>query len=191
MVDVETSGLDPHTDQLLAIAGVAVRVDWTGKTLSIIPGDSFEVVVRNDASSSTDNILLHGIGAQAQSQGQNADLALAGFARFVSDSPLAAFHAAFDELILSKAHQLAGLGVPLNPWIDIAELCRVCWPDTGNRSLDQWMEHLSLSCPQRHQAAADAWVEAEVLQMLWPKVAQACNRFSQAQAFAAQSRWLR
>ncbi len=191
MVDVETSGLDPRSDKLLAIAAVAVRVDWANKALSIDPADSFEIVVRNEVASSSDNILLHGIGAQAQSDGAPVEQALRAFYGFVDTSPLVAFHAAFDETMLARAHQLVAIGQPVNPWIDIAELCRVCWPDTGKRSLDEWMAHLGLTCAHRHQAPADAWVEAEVLQMLWPAVAAKCQTFSQAQSLAAQSRWLK
>ena len=48
VLDVETSGLDIHRDRLLAIAAIAIRVDWASKTLRVDLGDSFEVVLRQD-----------------------------------------------------------------------------------------------------------------------------------------------
>ena len=45
MIDVETSGLDVDADALLAIAAVAMRVDWEAERLSIRLADSFEVLL--------------------------------------------------------------------------------------------------------------------------------------------------
>ena len=70
VVDTETSGLDPGSDRLLAIAAVAVRIDWVGRRAVITPGDSFEVVIRQDQPTADHaNILLHGIGVQRQGEG--------------------------------------------------------------------------------------------------------------------------
>lgn len=76
MVDVETSGLDPKRDRLLAIAAVGLRVDWGSRRLSVVLADSFEVVLRQEAASDRDNILLHGIGVQRQKEGVPAPEAL-------------------------------------------------------------------------------------------------------------------
>ncbi|MEY3519941.1 MAG: hypothetical protein RLZZ177_656, partial [Pseudomonadota bacterium] len=35
MLDVETSGLDMSKDRLLAIAAIAMQVDWQARTLSV------------------------------------------------------------------------------------------------------------------------------------------------------------
>ena len=76
VLDVETSGLDAGRDRLLAVAAIAMRVDWGRKKLAIVPGDSFEVVLRQHEASEPDNILLHGIGAQRQRSGVPASEAL-------------------------------------------------------------------------------------------------------------------
>ena len=102
MLDVETSGLDMRHDRLLAIAAIALRVDWQRRTLSVALGDSFEVVVQQDEASSKDNILLHGIGAQMQRNGMPAAQALQAFENYVQDSPLLAFHAAFDRSMINR-----------------------------------------------------------------------------------------
>ena len=48
VLDVESSGLNPTADRLLAIAAIAVRTD--GGQPRIALGDSFEVVLRHDVS---------------------------------------------------------------------------------------------------------------------------------------------
>jgi DNA polymerase-3 subunit epsilon len=96
VVDTETSGLDIDSDVLLAIGGVAVDRD------GVVPGDSFEVVVRNAAGSSKENIELHGIGRQAQATGVPVDEAMRAFAAWAADAPGVAFHAPFDRTILAR-----------------------------------------------------------------------------------------
>jgi len=76
MLDVETTGLDPRADQLLAIAAVALRFTPSTGLLEVSVGDSFEVVLRQDKPSAKDNILIHHIGVQAQSEGCAPELAL-------------------------------------------------------------------------------------------------------------------
>ena len=171
VLDVETSGLDPHRAQLLAVAGVGLYVDWPARTLSITPGDSFEIVIQpRQAVEDKDNILIHGIGIQRQQMGLPGQQALPLLREFVQDSPLLAFHAWFDQLLLDR-HFRAELGKPLpNPWLDIEKLCAVTQQDAKAQDLDQWLAHFSITCPARHEAAADAFAEAEVLQCIWPQL---------------------
>lgn len=190
MLDVETSGLDPHRDRLLAIAAIAMRVDWGQRRLSIDLGDSFEVVLRQDVTSSKDNILLHGIGVQRQREGMAPELALQAFADFVGDSPLLAFHAAFDQTLIARFSR-AHLAVDLpNPWVDIEQLCAVTYEQVRARSLDEWMSHFGINCAVRHQAAADTLAECEVLQRIWPRVAAQCVRWRDVERLARQQRWI-
>jgi DNA polymerase III subunit epsilon len=168
MLDVETSGLDPQRDRLLAIAAIAMRIDpaW-----------------RN-------NILLHGIGVQRQQQGVAPVEAMQAFANFVGTSPLLAFHAAFDRALISRsARQHLGGDLP-NPWVDIEQLCAVTHEKVRARSLDEWMTHFGIVCAVRHQAAADTLAECEVLQRIWPKVAAQCENWRDVHRLAAQQRWV-
>ena len=102
VLDVESSGLDPKRDRLLAIAAIAVYTD--GPRARVVPGDSFEVVLRQEVDiADKGNILLHGIGVGAQRQGVPPDTALTAFERFIGNSPLIAFHAAFDQTLILRA----------------------------------------------------------------------------------------
>lgn len=190
MLDVETSGLDIRRDRLLAIAAIALRVDWSARKLSVDLGDSFEVVLRQNETSTKDNILLHGIGAQKQRDGQDPVIALRAFAEYAGKAPLLAFHAAFDQAMIGRyARQHLGADLP-NPWLDIDHLCAVTYEKVRARALDDWMNHFGITCAVRHQAAADTLAECELLQRIWPKVATQCASWRDVQRLAAQHRWL-
>lgn len=190
MVDVETSGLDAARDRLLAVAAIALRVDWPAKRLAVAIGDSFEVVVRQQEPSTRDNILLHGIGVQRQQEGVLVGQALQAFAGFAGQSPLLAFHAAFDRTLIGRHVRMApGTRLP-NQWLDIEQLCGVTHPQVRARSLDEWMAHFGIRCAARHQAAADTLAECELLLRIWPRVAAECSDWAGVQRLAARHRWV-
>lgn len=190
MVDVEASGLDAARDRLLAIAAVAIRVDWRGKRLALDHGDSFEVVLRHEEPSSRENILLHGIGIQRQREGVPVPQAMQSFAAYARVSPLLAFHSAFDQALVTRhAHGVPG-GEPAGPWLDIEPLCGAAYPEVAARSLDEWMAHFGITCAYRHDAAADVLAQSELLLRVWPRVAAECRRWRDVERFAARHRWL-
>ncbi|MDP2819967.1 MAG: 3'-5' exonuclease [Polaromonas sp.] len=191
VLDVETSGLDAQRDQLLAIAAIAVQVDWPARRLSITPGDSFELVLRqSEVASARDNILLHGIGLQRQREGEPMPDGLRAFARFVGSSPLLAFHAPFDQAMIGR-FVLEHLGAALpNRWVDIEQLCAVTHEKVRARALDEWLAHFSIVCANRHQAAADTLAECELLLRIWPQMAGQCTCWRDVEKLAAQQRWI-
>jgi DNA polymerase-3 subunit epsilon len=190
MVDVETSGLDPARDRLLAIAAIGLKVDWEARRLSVVLADSFEVVLRQEAPSGRDNILLHGIGVQRQKEGVPPPEALGAFAAFAGSAPLLAFHAAFDEALIGR-HAREALGaVPPNRWLDIEHLCGVTHPEVRARSLDEWMAHFGIRCAARHQAIADTLAECDLLLRIWPRVARECAGWRDVERLAARHRWV-
>lgn len=192
MVDVESSGLDTASDALLAVAAVAVRVDWPNGRLAINPADSFEALLyQPDIVSSKDNIMLHGIGVDAQRQGLAPDVAMQAFCAFVDSSPLLAFHAAFDRAMIDR--QLRQLRMPAlhSPWVDVEHLCGLTHEGVKARSLDDWMAYFSIDCAVRHQAASDAFAQCEVLQRIWPKIRERGKNWHAVERLARQRHWLK
>ena len=191
MIDVETSGLDVDADALLAIAAVAMRVDWEAERLSIRPVDSFEVLLcQQDIVSTKDNIILHGIGVQAQRGGAAPRQAMQALSDYVAGSPLLAFHAAFDKAVIERQLRLLGLPGLTSPWVDVEHLCAVTHEAARARSLDDWMAYFSIDCAVRHQAASDALAQCEVLQRIWPQLCQQCANWQDLERLARQRRWL-
>jgi DNA polymerase-3 subunit epsilon len=159
VVDVETSGLNLVKDRLIAIGAVAVE----GGQIRL--ADSMEVVLRQQRVSTHDNILIHGIGGTAQSEGVPPVDALLDFLEYLGKSPLIAFHVAFDQTMIDRALKTF-LGLKFgHPWADLAYLAPALYPELArsHRSLDQWMTRFNLSNYARHSALADALATAELM----------------------------
>jgi len=166
VVDVETSGLDPRRDRLLSVGAVAVN----GSRLR--PGEGYSATVRNPVPSEKDNILIHGIGPDAQTGGLAPDEALMGFLELAHRDVLVAFHADFDRTVLDRAlRQQLGMRLP-NLWLDLAVLAPALVPNHRNRVLDDWLTEFGLRAHVRHNATADAFATAELLLILLNRAAR-------------------
>ncbi len=190
VLDVETSGLNPHSDRLLAIAAVALDVRPDFERIAIVIGDSYEAVLKQDLPSSKDNILIHRIGAQAQADGRPPIEVLEEFRSWLGDCPLLAFHSAFDEAMLSRAYALAGLKPLQNEWLDIEPLAKITGVNPSLRALDDWLGYFGIECAVRHQAAADTFATAELLMRLWPYLKREASSWASLRSIARQASWI-
>jgi DNA polymerase-3 subunit epsilon len=190
VLDVETSGLNPHSDHLLAIAAVVIEVSADFRRASIIIGDSYEAVLKQDLPSHKDNILIHHIGAQAQSEGRPPVEVLEEFRRWAGNCPLLAFHAPFDEAMINRAYSLFGLKGLQNEWLDIEPLAKITGVNPRIRSLDDWLGHFGIECAIRHQAASDTFATAELLMRLWPYLTKEANSWTSLRSIARQANWI-
>lgn len=162
VVDCETSGLDPARDRLLSVGAVAVR---GGR---IVLGEAFSAVLRQETASAPANILVHGIGGDAQRDGRPAAAALREFAAFLGAGVPVAFHAPFDAEILRRATAgMDGLTAPRG-WLDLAQLAPALHPGLAKtrHALDDWLAEFGIACAGRHDALADAYATAELLLVL-------------------------
>ena len=186
VVDVETTGLQMSVDELISIGGVAM---FDGH---VVPADSFEIIIKKPSASSRDNILVHGVGAQAQLSGTDPRDAMREFINFVGPDPLIAFHAPFDRTFLARAIKNY-LNLPFdNPWLDIAELASVLYPKATQQSLDEWLQHYGISLASRHNAAADALATALLVARLLPEAKrQGAGDYFAMQRLTRHARWLR
>ncbi|WP_108469740.1 3'-5' exonuclease [Polynucleobacter difficilis] len=190
VLDVETSGLNPHSDRLLAIAAVALDVSPDFERIAIVIGDSYEAVLKQDLPSSKDNILVHHIGAQAQADGRPPIEVLEEFRAWVGNCPLLAFHSAFDEAMLNRAYALAGLKPLHNEWLDIEPLAKITGVNPSLRALDDWLGYFGIECAVRHQAAADTFATAELLMRLWPYLKREGRSWPSLRNIARQANWI-
>lgn len=161
VVDVETSGLNLMEDRLISIGAVAV-VDS-----QIVLGDSFYIVLQQSTASDKENILLHGIGGSAQTEGVPAADALLAFLDYLNKDPLIAFHVTFDQTMIQRAmRQYLGFTFK-HYWLDLAYLMPALNPPLASRyrSLDDWLTHFNIRNDARHNALADALVTAQLFQL--------------------------
>jgi DNA polymerase-3 subunit epsilon len=186
VIDCEASGLDPARERLLELGAVAVRAG------RIEPADSFHARLRQEAPSAADNILVHGIGADAQRAGRPAPEALRSFAHYLGAGLPVAFHAEFDAALLGRALGAHGLEIAA-PWLDLAQLAPALYPERAraSRSLDEWLESCGIAAPGRHGALEDAFSTAQLLLVLLAEAArQRADTVAELRHIARGARWL-
>jgi DNA polymerase-3 subunit epsilon len=160
VVDCETSGLDVARDRLLSIGAVALQEGRIGIA------DAFSRLLRQEAPSAAANILVHGIGGDAQAAGEDPARVLQDFVAYAGEGPLVAFHAPFDRAMLERAARAHGLRWK-RKWLDVADLLRVLFSARAKqcRGLDDWLQAFGIAHEARHDALGDAFVTAQLMQV--------------------------
>jgi len=152
VIDCETSGLDTARDRLLSVGAVAVQQD------RIELGQSFEARIQQETPSAPANILVHGIGGDAQLDGSLLQEVISNLAAAVGDAIPVAFHAPFDAAVL-KRHGFRARA----PWHDLAVLAPVLFPGRKAKRLDDWLTEFGIATHARHDALGDAFATAQLL----------------------------
>lgn len=187
VLDVESTGLDLNHDRLIAIGAVAV----VGGRIAL--ADSFETILRQDEVSDRDNILVHGIGGQAQREGLPPVAALLDFLDYLGNAPLVAYHVAFDKTMIRRAlSEYLGFDFR-HPWLDLAYVMPELLPEQAARrkALDHWTALFGIGNYARHSALADALATAELLLAALPLArARKTLAYRQLQDAEAAQRWL-
>jgi DNA polymerase-3 subunit epsilon len=156
-LDLETTGPRMDRDRVIALGAVAVA------ERALAHADAFAAVLRQSASSSVDNILVHQIGGQQQLGGLDPAAALVEFLEFRGAAFAVAFRAEFDAEVLGRELELQlGIRVPRR-FLDLAVLLPALYPGTQNDTLEDWLEHFALAPIGRHDALADAYTSAQLL----------------------------
>ena len=195
VLDVESSGLNPARDRLLAVAAVALRFE--GARAWIDANDGFEALLQQPLDVDTPdnaNILIHGLGLAAQRAGEPPAQALQAFHDWAGSAPRLGFHVGFDRAIIERARALHApprRHTPAARWLDIEALAAISHPEVAAKALDDWLQHFDIPCAARHQAAADTLATAELLLRLWPALWRAGARdFTGCARLVAGRRWL-
>ena len=169
VADVETTGLNPFTDQLISIGAVELVDD------RIILSSGFEVVFRQLQASANANILVHGIDGTTQLGGLEPAAATLQFLEFVRNAPLVGFHADFDRMMIDRAASAAVGRAPFNTWLDLAYLAPAIMPEPDRKrplGFDEWMDKFGITNFARHNALADALATAQLLQVVLTRARQ-------------------
>lgn len=187
VVDVETSGLNLMKDRLISIGAIAVV------NSQIVMGDSFYIVLQQANVSQKENILLHGIGGMAQTEGVPPIDALLSFLEFLGKDPLVAFHVVFDQTMIKRAiNQYLRVGFK-HPWLDMAYIMPALNPLLASRfrTLDDWNGHFDIHNDARHNALADAIVTAQLFQVASVLARKKpMNNFKELMDLENSQRWL-
>ena len=158
VLDLETTGLNPSRDEVIAIGAVAIR----GGIIHL--SDQFDLILRRPELDIRETVLIHGIGPEALTQGQETEDALLYLLEWMNGDPILAYNTAFDQKFLEKTLR-AQLGYTLShAWMDVADLMPAFFPNarTGGKGLDHWADYFGLEVTERHHAASDALATAEL-----------------------------
>lgn len=182
VIDCETSGLDPSRDRLLSVGAVIVR-DGT-----IDLQQAMQAKIRQTIPSSRENIVIHGIGGDAQLAGLPTQDVMASLAAYVDNAIPVGFHAPFDEAILRRHGFKAR-----ERWIDLAALLPVLFSDRNRErtSLDDWLQAFGIAAQARHDALGDAFATAQLLLVgLAEAKRQRLETVEKLRALERERRWL-
>ena len=182
VIDCETSGLDAAHDRLLSVGAMMVRngvVDMQ---------DFFQAGIRQATPSARENIVIHGIGADAQRGGRALDEVMLELNAFVGEGLPVAFHAPFDAAVLRR-HGLATRA----KWLDLAALAPALFPQKGRAGspLEHWLAAFGIAPRARHDALGDAFTTAQLLLVTLSEAKRQGVEFAEALREAASSRFLR
>lgn len=180
-IDCETSGLDTRRDRLLSVGAVPVR---DGR---IHLGGRFSALVRQDAPSESANILVHGIGGDAQLSGLPLGEVIRGLAAAVGDGIPVGFHAPFDEAVLRRHGFRAR-----KRWLDLAVLAPALLRQNRSlASLEEWLGAFGIAVEARHDALGDAFSTAQLLLVVLDEAKrQRLDTVEELGAVARGRRWL-
>jgi len=96
VLDCETTGLNPRTDEIIAIAALIVRGH------RILTSQAFRVVIRPDKHPTSASIKVHMLRAQDVAEGRAMHEVLPELLRFIGGRPLVGYYIDFDIRMLDK-----------------------------------------------------------------------------------------
>ena len=179
-IDCETSGLDPARERLLSVGAVAVSAG------RIELSSAFHSLVKQEAASAAPNILIHGIGGDAQRAGLPLGQVVEKLADFVGDAVPVGFHAPFDEEVLRRHGFRAR-----QRWVDLAALAPALFPARKAKVLDEWLAEFAIPAHQRHDALGDAFSTAQLLLVALAEAQrQRTGTVEELRAAGRAARWL-
>lgn len=168
VADLETTGLNAETDEVIEFA--AVRVSASG----VVQGE-FAVLVRATQPIPARITKLTGISqADVDRQGQPLMQAMRDFLSFTGAHPVFFHNAPFDNGFLKKASAKTNMKFA-NTVHDTLTMARQAWPSQGTYKLAALAEHIGAEAPS-HRALADVKATLAVLLAARTKVRQGATR---------------
>ena len=102
-LDVETTGLDPGSAELLSIGAVPIR----GRR--VVLSDRFEAMLKREGPTHAGSVRIHRLRAMDLTRGLPPAEALAQFCHWLGDRPVLGYCIDFDRRVLDRALRAGGL----------------------------------------------------------------------------------
>jgi DNA polymerase III epsilon subunit family exonuclease len=174
VLDVETTGLDYKTEQIIELAAVRLRVNPEGNIATdadIL--ESFSTLIRPTVPIRHSSQAIHGISAQQLANEPLIESVLPDFLDFVGDLPYVAHGAVTDYTFINQACRIH-LGKPFtNVKIDTHDLYKSVFPEEPSHGLASMLERFGQpKAENAHRALDDSMVLAKV----YPKLQALFNQ---------------
>ena len=165
-IDLETTGLDPRRDAIVALAAIPFVGDRAqpdaGYTRIVNPGRPIPAAAQ----------AIHGIGDADVQNAPSAAAALPEFLLRCRDRVVVAHTAGFDLAIIKRTARAAGLTPVEDPVLDIGALAHALFPSWWDLSLEGLARLLEVAVIRRHTADGDALTAGTIFLRMRPLLAQ-------------------
>jgi DNA polymerase III epsilon subunit family exonuclease len=163
--DLETTGLERETDEIIEIGAVKVSGGAVTERMSrlVKAGKPLPALVE----------ALTGITAAMLAEAGDLRDALEEFRRFAGDLPLVAHNSDFDLAFMQEALRKHGLDTLANPVFDSLLLARAAWPTFASHRLENLVARLGIPPQPAHRALPDA----EQAALLWLKAQERMDSY--------------
>ena len=155
--DLETTGLNPASDEIIEIGAVRFR---DGVAI-----DTFESLVKPSKPIPEDITHLTGIHQEDVADAPGIDALLPRIKRFFGDAPVIAHNAGFD-LSFMRRHGL----LRKNPAIDTLDLASMTLPSSPRYGLGALAAQQGITLDNAHRALADAMATGQLYWQLWTRL---------------------
>ncbi len=172
-VDIETTGLDARTNEIIEIAVVRVRQDWQDgqpPSFTLVSEWSEKIMPERMDLADPASLRVSGFNATDWKGAKTVDVVLKRFAEHVDGAIMVAHNVAFDYEFIS--HKLAQCGIP-NPMhyhrldtVSMAFAVLHSTPDASRYSLAELCKYFGIINEHPHSALADARADFELFKKL-------------------------
>jgi len=167
-VDIETTGLDPARDAIVAVAAVPF-IDGQ-------PTEGFETLVNPERPIPPASIRIHGITDEMVAQAPTIGEALAELDRVWGAHVVVGHGVAFDLALLDRDRRAHVRPIPANPALCTMRLAAALHPGWTDVSLESLGARLAVPVVGRHTARGDALTAGALMLELLPDLVRLGHR---------------
>lgn len=154
-LDIETTGLNPESDEIIEIAVlVANEVEVKSTWSALIQTEVTVPAMITELTGITGEMLCNG--------NMDIDSALKHLAEIIKDRKVVCFNKKFDINFLESAYEQQGLLFPIGKVVDVLSLARKRVRDIQNYKLGSLAEYFEITYEKRHRALVDCEILYEV-----------------------------
>ena len=161
-LDLETTGLDPRHDAVVAAAAIPV--------VAGIPQPGYVTLVDPRRPIPASSSAIHGITDAMVTGAPPIEAVLHALGLVWGDGILVGHGVEFDVAILAREARAVGRRGPDNPTLCTMRLAAALHPDWTDVTLDTVATRLGVAVRDRHTARGDAEAAAAILMMLLPRL---------------------